>query len=98
MHAVMRYYAGPGASELFDVLEQHITEIEALIRDVPGFFSYALVRLEGAGRGSVTVCDDKAGTDESIRRAADWIRQNVANVTAPPPSVSEGKVILGLTR
>ena len=93
MHAVVRTYSGNGARELFDVLEQRKSDIEALIRSVRGFRSYALVRTSTGGV-SVTIADDKAGTDESIRRAAEWISENAANIGAASPTVTEGTVLL----
>ena len=96
MHAVIRTYSGPAAKKLFDVLEARKKEVEALIRPVKGFVSYALIRTADGG-ASVTVCQDKAGTDESLRVAADWIRQNASNIGASPPTVSEGSIILHLS-
>lgn len=95
MYAVVRNYAGPGAPQLFDELERRKADVEKLIRGVPGFVSYTLFR-SSAGGVSVTVCQDKAGTDESIRIAAAWIRENVPNVAANPPTISEGQTILQL--
>jgi len=40
--------------------------------------------------------DDKAGADESVRVARDWIGKNAANTGAAAPTVSEGTVILQL--
>ncbi len=46
---------------------------------MPGFVSYAAFR-SGADSGmTVTVCQDKAGTDESSRRAAEWVKENVSH-------------------
>ena len=42
------------------------------------------------------MCQDKAGTDESIRVARDWIAKNAGGTGAAAPSVSEGTVILQL--
>jgi hypothetical protein len=95
MHAVVRRYSGPGATQLFDELERHRTDIEKVIRGVPGFVAYTLVRT-GDGGVSVTVCRDKAGTDESVRVAGDWVRQNTT-ASANPPEVSDGEVILQLS-
>ncbi len=36
MHAVVRNYSGSGASELIDLLEQRLDEVESLIRSVQG--------------------------------------------------------------
>jgi hypothetical protein len=93
MHAVVRNYAGTGAKQLFDLLEQRKVEVEAVIRKVPGLVSYTLVR-SGEGGMSVTVCKDKAGTDESLKVAREWIQKNASDIHANPPVVTEGSVIV----
>ena len=79
MHAIVRTYSGSGAKELMDVLEKNKAEVEKLIRAVKGFVSYSLVRTADGGF-SVSVYQDKAGTDESIRVARDWIAKNASNL------------------
>lgn len=56
--------------------------------------SNSLLRTSDGGV-SVTVCQDKAVTDESVRLAAEWIKENV---TAPsnPPAISKGDTIVQL--
>ena len=93
MHAVVRNYSGGGAKQLFDVLEQHKVDVEASIRKVPGLVSYTLLR-SGDGGMSVTVCNDKAGADESLKGAREWIKKNASNIQASPPAVAEGSVIV----
>ena len=88
MHAVIRMYAGAGGTKLIDLLEERKTEVEALIRPVKGFVSYSLIRTNDGG-ASVTVCEDKAGTDESLQVARDWIAKNAPNTGAPLPAVLE---------
>ena len=92
MYAVVRTYSGKGATELFDALGQREEDVRALISGVPGFVSYAAVR-NGDGGVTVTVCDDKAGTDESSRRAAQWVAENV-DAAADPPTITEGSTVL----
>ena len=93
MHAVVRSYTGDGAKQLFDVLEQRKVDVEATLRKVPGLVSYTLLR-SGEGGMSVTVCKDKAGADESLRVARDWIQNNASSIHANSPIVSEGSVIV----
>lgn len=95
MHAVVRTYSGQGAKDLFAVLEKRKGEVERIIRAVPGFQAYSLIRTADGGI-SVTVCRDKAGTDESLRVAKDWIQKNASNLGTKPPTVSEGTVVLQL--
>ncbi|SAL05266.1 hypothetical protein AWB81_07087 [Caballeronia arationis] len=93
MQAVLRAYSGSGAKELFDVLEERATDVEELLRSVKGFVGYTLTR-SGDGGFSVTVCNDKAGVDESLQKAKDWIAKNAANTGAAAPKVMEGSVII----
>jgi len=93
MHAVTRIYSGKGATELFDVLEKNKNEIEKLIRSIQGFVNFYLVRTADGGF-SVSVFQDKAGTDESVRVARDWISKNAGNIGAKPPAVLEGLTVL----
>jgi hypothetical protein len=76
-------------------LETRKSEVEGLIRPVKGFVSYSLIRTADGGV-SVTVCQDKAGTDESSKIARDWITKNAADLGVSPPGVVEGSVILQL--
>ena len=92
MHAVIRSWSGQGASELFEALVQREEDVKNLITSVPGFVSYSAFRTDDGGH-TVTVCEDKTGTDESSRRAADWVKENI-NVTVDPPRISEGSTIL----
>lgn len=92
MYVVIRSYSGQGASELFDVLAEREEVVKELIGTVPGFVSYAAFRTDDGGR-TVTVCNDKNGTDESSRRAAEWVKENL-DVTIDPPVVSEGSAFL----
>ncbi len=96
MHAVVRTYSGQGAKELFELLEQRKADVEELIRSVSGFRAYTLLRTDDGGV-TVTVCQDKAGADQSLQLARDWIQQNAADLGASPPAVSEGSVVLQLS-
>ena len=95
MHAVVRAYSGKGAKELFDVLEKRKTDVESVMRSVKGFVSYTLARSANGGF-SVTVCQDKAGADESVQKAKDWVAKNAADTGVGAPNVSAGTVILHL--
>jgi hypothetical protein len=95
MHAVIRTFSGSGATKLFDLLEGRKSEVEALIRPVKGFVSYSLIRTADGGV-SVTVCQDKTGTEESSHVARQWIAKNAADLGVSPPTVLEGSVILQL--
>ena len=71
---------------------ESVREVRDLISGVPGFISYTAFRT-GDGGTTVTACEDKAGTDESSRRAAEFVKQNIS-VKVAAPSVTEGAAIL----
>ncbi|MET0727077.1 MAG: hypothetical protein ABWZ76_02130 [Acidimicrobiales bacterium] len=91
MHAVTRAYSGQGASELFDRILAASDDVEGLLRGVQGFVSYTLFRTEDGGV-TVTVCQDKAGTDESLGVARDWVAANASDTGVGAPTVTEGTV------
>ena len=93
MYAVVRSYSGQGASELFGLIEQRGDDVTALISGVPGFVSYTAARTAEGGV-TVTVCQDKAGTDESVRVAREWIQKNATDVGAASPTITEGEVLV----
>jgi restriction endonuclease Mrr len=95
MHAVVRAYSGKGAKELFDVLEKRKTDVESIMRSVKGFLSYTLAR-SGDGGFAVTVCQDKAGIDESVQKAKEWVAKNAGNTGVGAPKVSDGAVLIHL--
>lgn len=96
MHAVIRSYSGSGAKELFELVETRKDEVESVIGVVTGFVSYTAVQTDDGGI-SVTICQNKAGTDESVEAARNWIAENAADLDTAAPSVSEGSVILQLS-
>ncbi len=93
MYVVIRQYSN--ASQVFDQLESKKEDVERVIRGVSGLVSYTMFRTADGGV-SVTVCQDKAGTDESVRLAAEWIKENISGASNPP-LISEGNTILQLS-
>ena len=96
MHAVVRSYTGAGASKLADVLETRKSDVSNLMKPIKGFVSYSFVRTNDGGM-SITICQDKAGTDESVRLAAEWVKKNASDTGVGGPKVSEGPVIIHFT-
>jgi hypothetical protein len=94
MYGVVRRYQG---STLSDALAQRTDEVEELLRGVPGFVAYYGLRTP-EGFCSVTICDDQAGTQESNKRAAAWVKENLPGATGTAPEVSEGEAFINFTR
>lgn len=98
MQTVVRRYSGKGANELFDVLEKYAADdVDETMGTIKGLVAYTLAR-SGEGGFSVTVCQDKAGIDESVQRAKDWTAKNAGSTCAAAPDVTEGSVIVHLKK
>lgn len=95
MHAMVRTYSGKGANELTNLLIKRKSEVEKLMGDVAGLVSYDIVQTQD-GCITMTVCDDKKGTDRSLAVAKDWLKANAGETGVGAPMVTEGKVLLHL--
>ena len=93
MYATVRSYAGSGS--LVDALVENGSAVRDLISGISGFRAYYLLRADDAAV-SVSVYDDQAGTDESNRVAAEWIRDNLPDLSISPPHVSAGEVAIAI--
>lgn len=91
MQTVVRHYKG--SSKLIDELVDRRSDVEELISGVPGFVAYYLIKTADGG-ASISVFNDKAGTDESTKRAAAYIKENLEGVAAGPPEIIEGEAVL----
>jgi hypothetical protein len=95
MQTVVRTYSGQRAKQLFDMLENHTADLESVFRSINGLVGYTLARTSDGGF-SVTVCEDKAGIDESIQKAKGWIANNADSAGVVEAKITEGTVILYL--
>ena len=64
-----------------------------LIQQVPGFVAYYWVAAVDGVMVSTSVFEDRAGAVESIKRAADFVRENLASLLPNPPQVMAGEVV-----
>ncbi len=94
MYATIRRYEGN--RELADELAARRSDVESLIMGVDGVRSYALVRTED-GCVTITVCDSQEAADETVRRAADYLREHAPDLSGDlSPQVSSGEVLIQL--
>jgi len=91
MFAVMRHYHfDPKNGEEIDRMVRE--GFVPLIKKAKGFVRYYWLDT-GKGEGvSISVFNDKAGADESIQLAADYVKNNMAKLVAQKPEVIEGPV------
>ena len=91
MFAVVRHYHFD--KENGDKRDSLIQEgFVPLLKKAKGFIRYYWLDT-GEGEGaSLGVFNDKEGADESIRLAADFVKQNMASLLVQKPEVIEGPV------
>ncbi|MGJ5833209.1 hypothetical protein [Streptomyces ossamyceticus] len=65
-----------------------------LMRQVPGFVAYYWVDAGDGVMVSTSVFQDRAGAEESISRASDFVRDNLASLLPAPPEVMAGEVVV----
>jgi hypothetical protein len=58
-----------------------------------GFVALYLVDAGGGVMISTSVFQDQSGAEESNKRAADYVRQNLAPLLPKPPQITAGKVV-----
>ena len=91
MHAPTRRYEG-----VTDPVEagRRVNEgFVPLISKMPGFVAYYWADAGGGVMVSTSVFQDRAGIEESNKRAADWVRQNLAPLLPNPPQITAGEVV-----
>jgi hypothetical protein len=94
MYATVRRY--DGNTRLADELAARRSDVESVIMGVQGIHSYFLVRTDDACI-TITVCDDREAAEESVRRAADYLREHASELSGElSPTVSSGEVLIQL--
>ena len=69
-----------------------------LISKVPGFVAYYWVDAGAGVMISTSVFQDQSGAEESNKRAADYVRENLASLLPKPPQITAGEVVAGASR
>jgi quinol monooxygenase YgiN len=91
MHvAIRRYQVDPASVD--EVMRQVNEGFIPIIKDADGFLAYYALNAGAGEIATVSVFEDQAGAEESIRMAADWVRQNLAALLPDPPDITAGEV------
>jgi hypothetical protein len=94
--AVRKYKTTPGAvSKLIQRVQEGFVPI---ISQVPGFVAYYALDTGNDTVASISVFDDQAGADASTRQAADWVKQNLADLVQGTPEITAGEVLIYKTK
>jgi hypothetical protein len=95
MYASVRRYRGM-APNAVDQIKQRRQEFEPLLRGVPGFQAWYMIRTN-EGMITVTLCDEQTGAEESVRVAGDYIRRSIPDLVPNPPEVANGEVAVDIS-
>jgi len=91
MYVTIRKYDGGG--EFADRLLEHEQDIRDVISTINGFRAYYLLRT-AEGPTTISVFEDEAGVEASTAAAADYITNNLLDVSPASPQVTSGEVAL----
>jgi len=89
MFASIRKYSA--APLLSDELVKHQDELKTALRPIHGLHAYYLVKTTD-GAVSLTLCEDKAGADESNRLEATWLKDKLPTFSNRAPEIATGEV------
>ncbi|MGW3246107.1 hypothetical protein [Streptomyces sp. NPDC001070] len=91
MYAVVRRYEGvTDPAEAGRLVNEGFVP---LLRKLPGFVAYYWVDAGDGVMLSTSVYEDQAGAEESVKRAADFVRDNMTSLLPNPPQVTAGQVV-----
>ncbi len=91
MYATVRRYEG--VTDPREVARRVGEGFVPLISQVPGFVAYYILEAEDGTLVSNTVYEDRAGAEESNRRAADFVREHLSPLIQSPPQITAGEVV-----
>src|SRR5215211_8574688 len=95
MFAAIRYYRAepPSIDEVVRRVQQDFVPI---IRDMTGFVSYFVLVPSGREEDivSVSVFENQQSAEESNRKAAEWVAQNLSELLWPTPEFASGQVVV----
>ena len=89
MFAAIRTYGVTDIDELSELVRDGFVPI---VESVPGFVAYYVVDARDGVASSITICEDKAGVDESTSRAAEWVEEHALDFIESGPAVVIGAV------
>jgi hypothetical protein len=88
MYASIRQYRTRDVEEV----ARRAQEFVPIVRQIQGFSGWYLVDAGDGTLVTVTLCEDEAGVEESVQRAAEWVGRNIADLIEGAPTVTNGEV------
>jgi hypothetical protein len=89
MHASVRRYRVTDVDTLVSKVEEEFAD---QVKEIDGFVGYYVIDGDDGTVASVTVGDTAQAVAESVRLAAAWVRESVADIVEGEPEVTVGEV------
>src|SRR5947209_2993015 len=93
MYAVIRRYKIKNISE-DELVRLNQQGFVPIVKQIPGFVAYHFINAGNDTVVTFSLFHDKAGAEESTRRAADWGNKNLASFMQGAPEVITGEVLI----
>lgn len=97
MHAIIRRYTPKGSLDqkaVTDLKNRIESEFVPRVQDVRGFHCYYVVDQGDGKMVTIGIFEDKAGADESTRRAAEFVKKDPMRDRLGSPEVIEGELLV----
>ncbi|AUY53711.1 hypothetical protein [Streptomyces sp. CB01881] len=91
MYAAVRRYEG--VTDPAEAGRRVAEGFVPILRQVPGFVAYYWVDAGDGVMVSTSVFTEQTGAEESIQRAANFVRDNLASLLPNPPQITAGQVV-----
>ena len=92
MYASIRRYVGVDSKSADEIFRRVDAGFVPIISQSPGFVAYYAIDAGDGAVASITIFEDQAGAEESNRRAADWVKENLAGLLPSGPQITAGEV------
>ena len=89
MHAAVRRYRVNDIDALVSKVESEFVD---QVKEIDGFVGYYVIDGDDGTAASVTVGETAEAVAESTKLAADWVRENAADLVEGNPDVTVGEV------
>jgi hypothetical protein len=97
MYAIIRRYNRKGSwdtKSLEDFKQRIESRYVPRVQDIRGFHSYFVVGVSEQELVTIGIFEDKAGAAESVRRAADFVKNDPLKDQLGTPQTTEGELLL----
>ena len=95
MHASVRRYRVKDVDTLVSKVEDEFVD---QVKEIDGFVGYYVIDGDDGTVASITVGDTAQAVAESVRLAAAWVRESIADVVEGEPEVTVGEVRVSVER